>query len=381
MTTLALDHPRIAAMTGHVPTSRAPDAMTYRACPADSPRIAALSVDFEAAWNRYVEHHPAATICHTLGWKRAVEQTFGHQAHYLIAEADDGRLVGVLPLFLVRSALAGRMLVSVPYATTGGVLADNESTAQGLHDAARNLCDVLCARVLELRSVVAADPTLQIIEGYAGFRRELPNREDDVLGWLPRKARAAARRAAEKHPLTVEYEDANVNCVWDLYSRSMRRLASPNYPLRFFRTLLEQTPGRHDVQLVRCDGRPAAGLITFYFAGTAMPYFVGNDERVDAYGLNNYLYWQAMQRAVQRRCRVYDFGRTRCDNTGPYDFKRFHGFEPTPLGYQRYVPAGGRAPDLRPSSPRWMAARAAWRRLPLSLTRWLGARLAHSIPG
>jgi len=111
-----------------------------------------------------------------------------------------------------------------------------------------------------------------------------------------------------------------------------------------------------------------------------MPYFVGVDERVDLYGLSHFLYVESMRWAIERGLRNYDFGRTRVDNAGPFAFKRFFGFEPQSLEYQVYAPRGAAPPDLAPGSPRWAAARRLWRRLPLPLTRPLGAWIVRAIP-
>ncbi len=315
-----------------------------------------------------------------MGWIEAVQQTFGHEPMLLSAHRG-GELVGVLPLMLVRSVIGGRMLVSVPYAIYGGVLADNSKTAQALSIRARELAIEIGARVLDLRSAAAADAELPIVNRYVTFRRPLPAQADDVPLWLPRKARAAARRAIEKHPLKVELDGGAIDEVWQLYSRSMRRLGSPNYPLRFFHELARTLRRECVVQIVRLGDRPVAGLMSFHFRDTAMPYFVGHDERLELYGVNQFLYEQSMRNAVRASCRIYDFGRSRADNAGSADFKRFCGFEPTPLQYQRFVPPGRVAADLVPSSARWSAARAIWRRLPLPIAQTLGGRIARSIPG
>jgi len=348
--------------------------------PAAPLRISLAAHPDPAEWDAFVSAHPEGTIHHSIGWIEAVERTFGHKPLLLSAHRG-GELVGVLPLMLVRSAIGGRMLVSVPYAIYGGVLALDARAAQSLCRYARELATKLEACVLDLRSKAAADPDLPIIDRYLTFRRPLPAHADDVPLWLPRKARAAARRAAEKYSLRVIFDHATTDDVWRLYSRSMRRLGSPNYPLRFFHELLRALPGECVVQVVKLGDRPVAGLMSFHARDVAMPYFVGHDERLEIYGINQFLYEHAMRHAVQSGCRNYDFGRSRADNSGSADFKRFCGFEPTSLQYQRFVPPGRRAPDLVPSSPRWSAARTIWRRLPLPITRSLGGRLAGSIPG
>src|SRR5262245_1529315 len=89
-------------------------------------------VDFDnpeelMAYDAFVEHHPDATLFHGLGWKRAVERAFGHQS-FCIAARVGNRIRGVFPLFEINSVLAGRFMVSMPYATYGGPLSLDKET-------------------------------------------------------------------------------------------------------------------------------------------------------------------------------------------------------------------------------------------------------------
>ena len=161
----------------------------------------------------------------------------------------------------------------------------------------------------------------------------------------------------------------------------MRRLGSLNYPYRLFERLVTETPGRHLVTVVRHEGRAIAGLLTFFFRDTVLPYVAGCAEGHEKLCANNLMYLATMERGVAMGYRVFDFGRSRKDNTGSYNFKKFHGFAPVPLAYQQFVPAGRSRPDLSPSHRKFSLARKAWRRLPLWATRPMGAWIAKSIPG
>ncbi len=333
-----------------------------------------------AEWDRYVLGHPDGTLFHTIAWRNAVADSFSHRRRYLTV-VRDGRLAGVLPMFMVDSLLAGRMLVSVPYGVGGGVLADDAEAAIALFTAAKEIsADENCSTI-DLRSERALIPEVPVVDRYFGFWRELPDRSEEVLEWLPRKARAAARNARNKYGLTVDFGDGQLGEVWRLYSISMRRLGSLSYPYKFFRRLIECTPGGHWVSLVRRDGRPVAGLVTFLFKDRVMPYFFGSTAEAIRCSGANFTYLTVMERGVGAGYRVFDFGRSRRSNTGSYNFKRFNGFEPRPLGYQCYTPPGGKPPDLSPDSTKFRVARRLWRLLPLFVTRSLGARLAGHIPG
>lgn len=343
-------------------------------------RVVPLTPDRCAEWDRYVDSHAHGTIFHTIGWREAVGSAFGHEDIYLAALRDD-RIVGVLPMFQVASALAGRMLVSVPYGVGGGIIAEGDEAVATLFDAAKRAAAKRNCRSIDLRSEIATVPGLSVADKHVGFRRELPDHPDDVLGWLPRKARAAARNARNKYRLTIAFGDEHLQTVWQLYTLSMRRLASPPYPLSFFESLIANTPERHAVSLALWNGRPVAGLVTFFYRDRVLPYFIGTTDEAKQCSAANFVYLCAMEHGVRAGYREFDFGRTRRDNLGSYNFKRFHGFAPQPLAYQSYTLPGYDAPDLSPTNPKFALARRIWPYLPLCVTRSVGAVVAKHITG
>ncbi|MEW6249697.1 MAG: FemAB family XrtA/PEP-CTERM system-associated protein [Planctomycetota bacterium] len=344
-------------------------------------RVRAVQTDADrAAWHAYLLRAAGRTCFHEPAWCAAVAATFGHAARHLIALRGT-EPAGILPLMEVHSLIGGRMLVSVPYGTYGGILADDPAARMELADEAMRLADERGARVLDLRSATPDVPGLDHVTGYLGFARDLPQQADEVGACLPKRARAAARHARDRAGVVVRHDPQQAELVWRLYCRSMRRIGSLNYPWRFFQELLARFAERAWVSVAWLGERALAGTISFVHGDTLMPYILGADERVHCDGVANLLYWSVMERAVAAGLRRFDYGRSRADNAGAVGFKKNQGFEPQPLGYQRYVPPGRRAPDLRPSSPRFTLARQIWQRLPLAATRIAGAWLARSIPG
>jgi FemAB-related protein (PEP-CTERM system-associated) len=333
-----------------------------------------------AAWGRYVDASPAGTLFHHPRWSDAVVTTFGHRPRHLAAYRDD-ELVGVLPLVEVRSWVAGRLLISVPYGNGGGILADDADACAALAQAARELADTLGARALDLRGAAANAPGIPALPGYLGFARDLPDDPEKVAAMIPRKARAAGRYARERHGVVVRHDEDDLQLVWQLYCRSMRRLGSLNYPLALFRTLADSHGPDFWISVAQLGGRPLCGVLTLVHRDCVYPYVIGVDERVPVDGATNLLYHAIMERAVERGLRRYDFGRSRADNRGSVSFKKNQGFEPTELGYQRYVPAGRSAPDFKPSNPKFAWARRLWPRLPLPVTRTAGVVLSKALPG
>lgn len=370
-------------MRGVIEHPPARPALGVRDIPAAQPlppvRIERVSAG-DIRWDRYVRDHAEGTLFHLDGWRRAVHATFGHEAIYLLASRGP-RTIGVLPLFSIKSVLAGRMLVSVPYGVGGGIIADDDQTAWRLFEEATDIARACRARVIDMRSARARVPGLPIDERYVGFSRELPDRVEDVLAWLPRKARAAARNGRKKFRLEARFGDEYTDAVWRLYARNMRRLGSINYPRRFFHELGGAFSDSHWTTAIFRDGRMVTGLITFVFGDVVMPYFIGTTDEARRCSAAHFAYLTVMERAVAEGCRVFDLGRSRAGNAGSCDFKRFLGFEPTRLEYQAWTPPGKNRPDLSPSNPTFSLGRRIWPALPLCVTRPAGAWLARHIPG
>ncbi|UCE61942.1 MAG: hypothetical protein JSU63_09445, partial [Phycisphaerales bacterium] len=80
------------------------------------------------------------TFFHTIAWRDAVADVFGHEPVYLVAFRER-RVTGILPMFVVSSRLAGRMAVSVPYGVGGGIIADGEAAVTALFRTARRVTE------------------------------------------------------------------------------------------------------------------------------------------------------------------------------------------------------------------------------------------------
>ena len=133
-----------------------------------------------SAWDSYVQRHAQATVFHRRAWSQAVQNAYGHQPCHLTAWNGDS-LVGLLPLFEVKSLLAGRVLISLPYATYGGILSDNEEAAATLLAAAEALCRERKAVYIELRHRESNSLALPRLDRYDTFRRTLPAPGEDLL--------------------------------------------------------------------------------------------------------------------------------------------------------------------------------------------------------
>ena len=112
--------------------------------------VAELRADEEGEWDAYVLKHPNSTFFHQIGWRNAVQKTYKHKPVYLVAK-EGGEIRGILPMFLMRSVIFGKKLVSVPFAPYGGVCADDDIAEKMLIEEAIRIADECNADYLGFR--------------------------------------------------------------------------------------------------------------------------------------------------------------------------------------------------------------------------------------
>jgi FemAB-related protein (PEP-CTERM system-associated) len=326
----------------------------------------------------FVRAHPDATPFHLPAWNRAVARGCGQYAHCLVAERANGSLAAILPLTEVRSPLFGAAMVSAGFAVDGGILAEEPAAVPLLADAAWRLAERHACASVELRGGALPEGGHWHRESgsHLSFARPLAADDEAELLAIPRKHRAEVRKGlANALEVHVGREDALAD-HYAVYAEMVRNLGTPVFPARLFREVLAACDA--DILTITHRGQPVASVLSLYFNGTVYPYWGGGTAAARALRANERLYFELMGHARRRGCTRFDFGRSKV-GSGPAAYKKNWGFEGVPLRYaKRHAP--GQAPrDVNPMSPRYQARIAAWRRLPLWLTRLIGPPIARGL--
>lgn len=333
----------------------------------------------DARRDAYVRAHARGTFFHQSGWRRVVERVYGHDALDVIAWRGE-RVVGVLPLMLCRRPFGLSLVVSMPYATYGGPLGDDAAIEHALVERAQRLSEELRVGHLELRCL--EDPGLSLAASalYCTFLRDLPADPAQVLAKMPKKARAEARKAREKHQLELSGGHWYLDDLQRMFLENKHALGSPGLPGAHFRAILQQFERDVFVHLVRQGGTPLSAVMSFAYGDTLIAYYAGTRPGADrAVSASNFMYLALQEWAVERGFRRFDFCRSRVDS-GAFEFKRHQGFEPTPLHYRYHLVRRRHLPSFTPSNPRTSLLRSASKRLPLWLARSVSERIMRYLP-
>ena len=227
-----------------------------------------------ACWDAFVRAHQHGSPFHLTAWKRSIEETFGYQPLYLLAE-EEGRLRGVLPLFLVRNLL-GKALISSPFAVYGGPLADAPDVARSLSQCGRmSTGSSLGVGYAELRNAypdqcVGFSPRRPVRHLYAEHR---PRRAKPSSRPSRAKTRAAVRKSL-KNPFSTDRTTDPARIRGPLLPQSApSRHALLPFPPLF--DALAAFSGECDVFEVILEDKVVAAVFTFYFRDQVLPYYRG----------------------------------------------------------------------------------------------------------
>ncbi|PKN64996.1 MAG: hypothetical protein CVU57_12800 [Deltaproteobacteria bacterium HGW-Deltaproteobacteria-15] len=326
----------------------------------------------EANWDAYVHRHPDSTHCHLTGWKHVIENTYGHRSYYLLAE-DGPEVVGLLPLFLIKSLLFGNQLVSMPFLDCGGVLGNSQEVIEALVRQVMKLGIELKVDSVELRQTTPFNtesgswrPTGQ---NKVRMVLQLPPSSEDLFRSFKAKLRSQIRRPQKEGMRKVLGGSELLGSFYEVFSTSMRDLGSPVHAAKLFREVCKQLNAK--VSVVYHGDRPAAAAIMILFHDNAQIPWASSLKKYNAFSPNMLLYWTLLEYACNQGGRYFDFGRS-TNGEGTYRFKLQWGTDPVPLNWRKWSKDGGNGTGLNTHRATFQLASKTWQRLPLPVTVWLG---------
>jgi len=329
-------------------------------------------------WDAYVSAHPLASPYHRWIWKDVIETTFGHRTFYLAVE-DKGRIQGVLPMVAMRSLLFGRFIVSIPYFSYGGVLADSAEASEALLNRAAETAKDWGARYIELRQGGNFGPAWSSTSEKVAMVVPLPATVEGLWNGLNSRLRNKVRNA-KKNGFQQEWGGEElVDDFYRVFADNMRNLGTPVYPRRWFSQLCRLCKSDVRILLIREEGKPVAAALVNWFRDTVELPWISSTSEARRRHSTVLLYWNALEWAVANGFRHVDLGRcTR--GGGTYQFKQQWNCEERPLHWYYWLAPGAAIPELRPDNPRYRWATHVWKRLPLFMANGIGPHIVRSIP-
>jgi len=158
----------------------------------------------------------------------------------------------------------------------------------------------------------------------------------------------------------------------------MRDLGTPVFGQVLFRSILKTFPRDAEICVVRLDKKPVASALLLHGKKVTEVPSASSLREYNSTCANMFMYWQLLQRAIERSQSVFDFGRSSAGSP-TYQFKKQWGAQPHQAVWQYYLRQGS-ASDLRPDNPKYQRLIKIWKKLPVWVSRMIGPSIARVIP-
>lgn len=331
-------------------------------------------------WDAYVKTAPWGLPQHLSGWREILHKTNGYETHYLLARQGE-HIVGVLPLFIVRSLLVGRLASTLP----GGLCADSADVAAALIAQGQGLARQAKAKCLTLHDTRVAWPGDLSTSSYHVHWLVTLEPEPELLwqrldGNIRRQVRLARR-----NDLTVEIDrtGAALGAFYDVFSRFTHQHGTPVFSQNFLEAIVETFPAAFNIVVVRQGPQPIGAYFQLELGQTM--YGVWGASLREYLNLRPaYLaHWEILSHACLAGFHYLDMGRSpTASNASKY--KGQWGGEAKPV-YQQ-VTSFSRGPDAngivnRAESDRgFQLMKRLWPKLPRPVVQYLGPKLRRHVP-
>ncbi len=290
-------------------------------------------------WEALLRRDSRASIFHTAGWLEALRRTYDYKPLVLTLSAPNDDLTNGIVFCHVRSWLTGHRLVSLPFSDHCELLGGSTDDVSVLIAELQRYAMQENCRYTELRpvSVISHNQCHQPSATYYFHRLDLRPGIEPVFHGFHRDCVQRKIRRAEREALTI-VAGRTPELLKQFYSlavRTRRRHGLPPQPFVWFENLANCLGTALTVRIARKDGQPIAGVVTTEYKQSLVYKYGASDERFHNCGGMVYLFWIAIQDAINRGLLELDMGRSDTDNLGLIAFKDHWGASCFPLTYWR----------------------------------------------
>jgi serine/alanine adding enzyme len=334
-------------------------------------------------WNQYVFRHPESTNCHLPNWQAIFESVYRIKSHYIVAE-DNKRIVGILPLFQIKSILFGNQLVSMPYLSCGGILADNDKILEMIISEAEKISEQFKVDRLELRQQNKVSGNLKFKNKWhenankVRMILELPPSSDLLFNSFSAKLRSQIRRPQKEDMYFKMGGSELVNDFYEVFSRNMRDLGSPVHKKKLFFHICKEFKKCVKIGVVYSNSKPvASGLIIIFKNRVEIPW-ASSLRKFNKFSPNMLLYWSFLEYACQNGLQYFDFGRS-SPMAGTYKFKAQWGCKDKPLFWYEWS-SYNRSHSIIAESGSGRIFQNIWAHIPVPIANYIGPQIRGYIP-
>jgi FemAB-related protein (PEP-CTERM system-associated) len=341
--------------------------------------ITELTADTRPRWDGYVRSSARGLPQHLSGWQDVQRQTYGHQPHYLMALEGD-QVVGVLPLFLIRSVWLGHTARTMP----GGLCADSDEAALALIERGRAWAQAAKARrffIADTRQAWAAD--LPTMTDHVYWLVDVRLDTEALWKRLDDNIRRQVRMAlGNRLHVVIDRTGQLLGTFYEVFSDFAHQSGTPLFGRHFLENVIQTFPSGFSIAVVYREERPLGAYFQLELGHTIYGMWGGTPRQFLELRPVYLAFWEILNDAINQGFHFVDMGRSPAGSNASR-FKGQWGGISQPIYQQGVVFDQGNSTHLANEIKKgriFQLVTYLWPKLPLSLARYLGPKLRRHVP-
>ena len=328
-------------------------------------------------WDIFLQQHQTSGY-HQSAWFSLIKKTFGHETRILVAEDEQGNILGGLPLTFFSSKLFGKFAISIPYVNYGGVVTHYLDIAQKLIEFAQDIRANENLSHIEIRTMQAG-LAKNSLDKKVSMVLTLPATNGELEKNLGTKLRAQYRKA-ENYAPSVKFGTLELlDDFYNVFARNMRDLGTPVYSKTWFENILMEGTIKSTLIVVYMENKPVStGFLVGSHETLEIPW-ASTIQSANTKNANMWMYRQILSFAINEKYKYFDFGRSTL-GAGTYKFKKQWGALAYAHHWYYVLPEGESKPELNPDNPKYKLVIFLWKLMPVWLTKIIGPHIIKHIP-
>ena len=275
-------------------------------------------------WNKIILKHKDYSFFHSKEWAMVIIDTYNYEPIYF-SIFNEHQLQSLLPSMIVKSALTGKRLVSLPFSDYLEPIFNSDPQLEEIKKSIIRYSKELQLRYIEYRSLkmhFSSD-----LKNYrADLRHVLPldRSDNEMLKSFSENTKRNIKKATKENVIAmVNNSEEGLYLFYDMFCSTRQKHGLPPQPLLFFKNIFNHIIKSEsgDIIIAMHKNRAIAGAIYFKF-GQKVIYKFGASY-ITFYDLrgNHAVMWFAIKKYLTEGYTEFDFGKTEILNEGLRKFK------------------------------------------------------------
>lgn len=328
-------------------------------------------------WDEFVQESTGVIAWHAYHWADLLAKHYGTQ-FYPLAVYDGPKIIGILPLYRIRTLRSGDALISIPHFVAGGVVAEKPEVQRALLDRAIEISKQLKLPKITFKQYkLKLNGPLNTDENYYNRELELSSDLDQMWHEISETNRTKVEEAS-KYDLKMEYPSTDVSTFFRFLLHDQHAAGVPCVSKSWVESLF--STGAYEIALLRHKDELVAATMAKKFRDTvSFPFSCLRDQSEEtnlfAYGL----YWQLMTRLAKEGVRICHSGRIPKTDAA-FGYRLGWGGKKHSYYYQYYGIGEGKTEFAIKRGTKRQLVESVWKRIPVGVAQVLGPAIVREFP-